>query len=736
MLTHRAVPLAAALLVVPRLAAAQATTPAGAQATPPAAAAAPTAAAFPGYVDFGVRNTTVDGDGARYERYRDLSDGLFIETFRWQRESRGLVVDYAADHVGRRDQRYSVDIVSPGKLKSWFRYDQIPMLLSRTTQTLFDASSPAILTIEDPLQAQVQAIPAAIAPVFAANARTFETDTTRRIAGGGAEYLMTPELTFKASVNHTERSGSIPYGGSFGHSSLVEMPLPTKHGLTDFDAGAEYQRGIWLFRGGYTGSWFDNQFQTQTFDNPFRLTDSTSVPGRGRLSIAPDNSFIGVNGMASVKLPYHTRVTGYASVNTLRDGGEPIMPQTINSTVPTAPIDRLTVEGEARTTSVNLNVVSRPVRKLDLTARYRTYEYDNRTPEFAMTQRVSYDNAASAVNPPIHTEPFSVARDTFDADARYTPAGRFTAGVGYTRIGEERTHRIFASTTDNVFRVTGDLVGQQWLTFRTKYEHAERRGTGIEEGEAELLAIGEQPGMRHYDIAQRDRDRITLLASMTPGGTMSWWGSVAAGKDDYLESEFGVRDNAHRVYSLGLDAVPSDRIVLGASYSYEKYTALSRSRQANPGVQFTDPSRNWATDAADRAHSVRASAEVTDLFPKIDFRFNYDYSHSRSIYNYITGPVADRTLPEEVIIESTLPPPTQLPPTLSELHMATADFMYNLTSKLGLGLSLWYERYRVEDFTLDVDANPQLARGQVLLMGYLYQPYTARTVWLRAFYRF
>ena len=54
----------------------------------------------------------------------------------------------------------------------------------------------------------------------------------------------------------------------------------------------------------------------------------------------------------------------------------------------------------------------------------------------------------------------------------------------------------------------------------------------------------------------------------------------------------------------------------------------------------------------------------------------------------------------------------------------------------GLGLSLWYERYRVEDFTLDVDANPQLARGQVLLMGYLYQPYTARTVWLRAFYRF
>jgi hypothetical protein len=46
-------------------------------------------------------------------------------------------------------------------------------------------------------------------------------------------------------------------------------------------------------------------------------------------------------------------------------------------------------------------------------------------------------------------------------------------------------------------------------------------------------------------------------------------------------------------------------------------------------------------------------------------------------------------------------------------------------------VSWWHERYRVEDFTLDVDANPDLARGTALLMGYLYRPYTANTVWGR-----
>ena len=511
-----------------------------------------------------------------------------------------------------------------------------------------------------------------------------------------------------------------------------------RHGLTDVDAGAEWQSGRWLFRGGYTGSWFSNDVRRQTFDNPFRATDSLAIPSRGRLSVAPSNSFIGVNGMASVKLPYRTRVTGYRlGRHRSHDGGDPIMPQTINSTVTTAPIDRLAVEGEARTTSVNLNVVSRPSPKLDLTARYRTYDYDNRTPEFAMTQRVSYDNAAVPVNPAVDTEPFSVNRGTLDADARYTPGGRFTAGVGYSWIGEDRTHRVFDSTTDHVLRLTADLVGQNWLTFRTKYEHAQRRGTGVEEGEAELLAIGEQPGMRHFDVAQRNRNRVTFLTSVTPGGSISYWG-VGRGWARTTSSKVssGCATTATASTASASTRCRAIASCSAVSYAYENYTALSRSRQANPGPQFDDPSRNWATDAADKAHSVRANLEIRDLIPKLDVRFNYDYSHSRSLYHYITGPVEDRTLPEEVIIESTLPDPTQLPPTLSELHMATTDFTYNLNSRVGIGLSLWYERYRVEDFTLDIDANPDLSRGSVLLMGYLYTPYTARTVWLRMYYKF
>ena len=82
---------------------------------------------------------------------------------------------------------------------------------------------------------------------------------------------------------------------------------------------------------------------------------------------------------------------------------------------------------------------------------------------------VSYYNTPSAVTPPIFTEPLGVVRHLrcglpVHGDGPYDGRGRDS-----TRVGEERTHRIFESTTDNVVRFTFDTVSQTWLTLRAKY---------------------------------------------------------------------------------------------------------------------------------------------------------------------------------------------------------------------------------------------------------------------------
>src|SRR4030095_3635291 len=142
-----------------------------------------------------------------------------------------------------------------------------------------------------------------------------------------------------------------------------------------------------------------------------------------------------------------------------------------------------------------------------------------------------------------------------------------------------------------------------------------------------------------------------------------------------------------------------------------------------------DASRNWATDGFDRAESFVLGANIGTLAGRLNFSLAYDWSRARATYDYITGPVPDRTLPEEVIVDSTLPTPTALPPTRSELHRSSLDVVYALTAKIGIGLTAWYENYDVEDFTLDAEANPNQVRGSTVLLGYLYRPYHATTVW-------
>ncbi len=386
------------------LAASDGQAPGGVQAPAPQApvpqAPAPQAApALPveyriGFLDFGARGSSVEGDRARYERYRDLGNGLFLEVLRWHVQPSGWFVDIAADHMGRKDQRYAADFVRPGKLDAWVLWDQIPMWMSAKTQTLFTEESPSILRISEDIQRQVQASSSAL-PAYIDSAPTFDLESRRHIGQGGVRYKASPDLTLHATVQSTNREGELVVGGSFGHSVLVEMPAPIRHTTTDVDAGAEFENGRLLVRGGYTGSFFHNDVTSLEFDNPFRaLPDISGTSSHGRLALAPSNSFVSVNGLASVALARRTRVTASFAIGSLQSASETsILPHTVNAALPVVPVARASVDGEADTASVNLRLTSRPASGIDFNVQYRMYDYDNRTPELVITQRVAYDNS-------------------------------------------------------------------------------------------------------------------------------------------------------------------------------------------------------------------------------------------------------------------------------------------------------------------------------------------------------
>jgi hypothetical protein len=351
--------------------------------------------------------------------------------------------------------------------------------------------------------------------------------------------------------------------------------------------------------------------------------------------------------------------------------------------------------------------------------RYRSYDFDNQTPVFHVANTVSYDTSAA----PYAfggTSPYGYKRQTFDADASLTPIPYAAFRVGYTREVDDQTFRSVATTTQDTERASIDATGVSWLTLRAVYEHARRTGSGLDE--QTLDTIGEQVSLRQFDISDLTSDRFSTILMVTPISRLSFNASISVGREDRPATAFGLRSNDSNSYSAGFDLVPRDTVSLGVNYTYESYTALQASREANPGAQFNDPTRDWTTDGRDTVHTLTASADLLKAIPRTDIRFAYDYSRAQSVYVYGLTP------------NTTLPPVVQLPPVLNELQRGTADVRYHLTPHVAVGLAYWFDKYNVNDFALGPATLNTLAQPSFLMLGYVFRPYTAQTVLGRVTY--
>lgn len=672
---------------------------------------------FIGEVDFGARVTSVAGDSARFQRLRDLRDGPTLNSLNISRRTDAWTFAAEADHVGYRDQRFAANYVRDGRVKASFEWDQSPLFISRDTRTLFTTTG-ATLQIDDAIQRSIENRTATLANVVD-GARGIEVRNRRDIARLNFTFTPQRDVDLKFKLTSTARSGSQLWGTSFGHGASVEVPVPIDHRTTDATASAEWANRRGTVRLAYDGSWFNNSLQTLVWDNPSVLTDTTTATSHGRSALWPSSTAHTVSGTGAINLPGRSRATAVLSIGSwLQD--ESLLPFTINAAVAPIALSRSSAEADARITSMAYGFSSRPTDRVWFNARYRLYDFDNRTPPFVVTNYVNYDTSVST-SLTGGSEPFGYKRHFVDVDASYTPLPFAAFRVGYGRETDHRTHRYVETTTDQVFRASVDSTSLSWISVRALYEHSKRVGTGFDEEAFD--EIGEQVSLRQFDISDRDRDRVWLIMQMTPTEAFGITGSIGAGKDRRPDAQFGLTKNDHRVYTIGFDAVPSNRINLGVTYGFEDYSTLQSSRQANPGVQFNDPTRDWSDDAADKVHTLTASATLEKLFPKTDVRVSYDLSRATSQYTYL--------LPAN----TTLVVGTQLSPLLHDLQRLGADVQYFLRPQIALGVAYWFDRYRVDEFGLGPEVIDRLDLGSALVLGFVDRPYTAHVASVHLSYR-
>jgi len=102
-----------------------------AQQTSAAPAAAP---ALSGSFDFGFRASSVDGDKARWERYRDMRDGVTTNAD-FGKDKENYLLRFRAANIGYHDQQYTADYNKYGKLKVTAMWNSIPLNYSYDSKT-------------------------------------------------------------------------------------------------------------------------------------------------------------------------------------------------------------------------------------------------------------------------------------------------------------------------------------------------------------------------------------------------------------------------------------------------------------------------------------------------------------------------------------------------------------------------------------------------------------------------
>jgi MtrB/PioB family decaheme-associated outer membrane protein len=725
--------------------------------TPPTAPSQQTIPAL-GSLDFGARANDASGDEARLERYRDLRDGAY-SLFTLGKKTPEYLVDARAYNIGYRDQRYVVDY-NGGRSRVLFNWLSIPINYGYNTETPWIQSQPGVLTLSDATRLAIQSkIPGVVGvpqnpaqlqkgSIYSILAQPYDIQAKRDGGNIALAYDSAHDLTFTASFSTQRKSGYQPLGASFSFNNANEIPMPLDNRTNDVSAGLEFSNPKGMIRFAWDGSWFNNNLDSMTWDNPLRLTNTTPYdpsgysngngPARGHMPLPPSNSLNTFGGTALYRLPKHSTVNGTLSFTTMNQN-EALIPWTTNSSIanPTVyakfpglvSLPRSTAEAEVHGLNALVNFTTRPNRLFGFTARYRLNDHKNLTPAFDATDYVRFD--AAPENTGGISEQFDITENNVDLNATFNVARYTSLRIGYAHDNFTRTGRAFNDTAENIFRVSADIIGNQYLTIRALYDFGSRKGSGF--SVASIEDGGGQPGLRYYDEADRDRNRGTLLLVVTPIQAVDVTVSYSAIKDVYSGEghEFGLLDNLNHAINAGINVNPMEKVSVGFNYGRDHFDSLQKSRNANPPPDptWTDPRRDWTLSNTENVNNFDLYLDLLKLVKATNIRVSYNLSDSDNGFIFggpriLTLAAANQFLP--------------LPDVTNKWRRFMTDVGYYFTRQVGVGVAYWYEKFEDSDFATNNQSNgaPRIDYLGLISTGYGNRPYRGNTAFVRLLYLF
>jgi len=736
---------------------------------------------FSGAVSITGRIVDGERESAKFQEYREIPEGVSGSIELKHQRKDGYYLDLKASDIAEDDQYTNLRIGKYGKYRIEIVYDQIPHRFAFDALTLYGGIGSGNLTLSPRLQSDLQGSTsandlAARTKSALTGAPQVDLELMRKIGKVNIDVMAFDPLNLRIELSREERRGARPFFGSFGFGNAIEIAEPIDYDTTEVKLIAEYSQRPLLLNATYTLSIFKNNIDTVTWANPFRAVDSTNAtaytatfaagPSRGLIDLYPDNisNNLSLTGSWS-DLPFRTRISATASwawqrqdddlvpytTNTAikvgAESGVAGVPVPINAFDPSA-LPASHVDAKNNVSLYNLGLTSRPLDFMNVKARYRYYESDKKTDIVEFPGHVRFD----AVWEPEHEAnvPNSYKKHTAGVDVGLDVARVTNLGVGYTFEKIKRTNREVEDQEDNTVKVSVDNRSLAWLDLKASYERSTRRGKYDFETPFLATHLGEEgegpvpqlPSLRKYDQANRDRDRIRLLATVYPLDPLSVTGSVVFGKDKFDSSDFGLLDDKHQIYSLDVDYAVSQWLNLFAFYSFEKYTNTQKARQWTPdaiGDPFTretgvESNSNWTAENEDKLNTFGAGVDFAIIPKKLGLKLTYSYSKTDGKIK-LASPLGTSANDNNAFTPLDF---TEVDDVT--LHRLDARLKYQINKNLAVAVGYMWEKFDIRDFNLEGFTNvPTTTTGAyngALLMGTLPKDYDANVVYTKLVYTF
>lgn len=587
-----------------------------------------------------------------------------------------------------------------GRLRAEFRWDETPHVFTNSATSLFVESSPGVFIVAAPVRASLQASPTSL-PLVLTGAQPVNMSLTRKQGSGIFICAPTPEWTLQLQYSREEQRGFRPFGtttNSFSNS--LELPEPIDYRTHQAKVSAEYGGDRGGFQASYSTSIFSNQVSQLIWDNPFRTTDAAGGGSRGRLDLYPDNSASALGFAGAFNLNGSTRLMASISPQWMRQN-DPFLPFTINAALTGLPqLPAPSPNARKRTLAMNYTLTSNPLPAVELTARYRSYDYNNDTPSLLFPSYVTTDGSLTTLAR--RNLPYSYDRHTLGLESSWQFLKRQALKLGYEWERFDREHRDVDKSHEHSGSVSLDLNPKKWLLLRASYKRSARLPRHYEPN-SELyplgigLALGQLEGLRKFDQAARNRDQADVLLQIDPSDRLTFSASHGTAQDRYKESLYGLSRLATFYSTVDLSYQLRPEISLFADYALERYRSNQRSRQRVPQTPTApvndSPNNDWESSLRDAIHTWGGGISASGLRRRLTLDAFYGLSVAKG--SLATSAPGNPALPGFLVTTA-----QGYPQTSNRFHQVTAAARFRLPNNVSPRLEYRYERYGRADFQI------------------------------------